>query len=824
MRFLNEIKNQLTEKSKSNLDKDINLDELSKALYKMKNNKSPGQDGICVEFYKVYWNDVKNDVLEVFVHGLNNKQLAYSQYMAVIKLLYKKGNRQDIRNWRPISLLNVDFKILSKALAERIKHIFPEIINTDQRGCIKGRYIGENIRLVEDIIHAKDDESVILLLDQEKAFDRVEWRWLSEVLRKFNFGERFISWIETMYNCAKSAVVTNGFLWEYFSISRGIRQGDAMSALLFIIQTEPLAEAIRSSCNIQGISVNNETEVRICQYVDDTNIFLAHHSYIDPCFEIIKEFEKASGSKLNESKTNGLITGTYPTRADYGIEITVGPEMILGVPIGKEALENSFWETSICKVQAKLKLWSMRDLSFDGKVQIMKSIGLATVAYAMEMKIINQDHVKKLNKILWHFLWSGKSYSVKKEICVLPTHAGGLGMIDLSVLIKVKRILWAVRMLKTKCNENWAVLPMKYMECLDRDSGFKLFALRVNDSTDSIKQKKIPLFYKECILSLQEIYRTGEIIPDNRNEFIWCNSKFQFKDSPLFFKHWSQQGIAFVTDLVKNGTVDSSGIFNKLVHKAGFMFEIQTIKSSIPPAWLNEIDRKSEIFIQKDDILKKLFLVPGHGIKTLGELTSKDIYGILTSNVRNLSKSDLYWSMKFPNSEINFKRYFRNNFVNSFLPRKCKDFNWRIFYGQVNVETRLRRMNLSSGMCCICKTFEENLEHMMYHCQGIRSMWTEIESLLCKVLHHDFSICLLNVLLGHFDDDQFLSDVVNVLISIARWEIWKRRNHIRYEKYDFPVKNLTSKVKNEIKRHLQMIQSNNGNTLIENILRELWEE
>ena len=164
----------------------------------------------------------------------------------------------------------------------------PEIINTDQRGCIKCRYIGENIRLVEDIMHAKDDESVILLLDKEKAFDRVEWRWLFEVLRKFNFGERFISWIETMYNCAKSAVMTNGLLSECFSISRGIRQGDALSALLFIIQAEPLAEAIRSSCNFKGISMNNETEIRICQYVDDINIFLAHHSYINPCLEIIK--------------------------------------------------------------------------------------------------------------------------------------------------------------------------------------------------------------------------------------------------------------------------------------------------------------------------------------------------------------------------------------------------------------------------------------------------------------------------------------------------------------------------------------------------------
>ena len=142
MRFLNEIKNQLTEKSKSNLDEGIYLDELSKSLYKMKNNKSPAQDGICVAFYKVYWNDVNNDVLEVFVHGLNNKQLAYSQDIAVIKLLYKNGNRQDMKNWRRISLLNVDYKIRSKALAERIKNILPEIIKTDQRGLIKGRYIG----------------------------------------------------------------------------------------------------------------------------------------------------------------------------------------------------------------------------------------------------------------------------------------------------------------------------------------------------------------------------------------------------------------------------------------------------------------------------------------------------------------------------------------------------------------------------------------------------------------------------------------------------------------------------------------------------------
>ena len=92
-------------------------------------------------------------------------------------MLYKKGSREDIKNWRPISLLNVDYKILSKVLAERLKSVLPDIIHYDQRGCIPGRYIGENIRLIDDLLFEIENECndpVILMLDQEKAFDRVE--------------------------------------------------------------------------------------------------------------------------------------------------------------------------------------------------------------------------------------------------------------------------------------------------------------------------------------------------------------------------------------------------------------------------------------------------------------------------------------------------------------------------------------------------------------------------------------------------------------------------------------------------------------------------
>ena len=114
--FLNSIDKELSEDSKNKLDSDIELSEIVSAIKKMPNGKSPGSDGLPVEFYKIFWNEIGNDYFEVISSGLANNELSYTQYLAVISLLYKKGPREDIRNWRPISLLNIDYKIISKVL------------------------------------------------------------------------------------------------------------------------------------------------------------------------------------------------------------------------------------------------------------------------------------------------------------------------------------------------------------------------------------------------------------------------------------------------------------------------------------------------------------------------------------------------------------------------------------------------------------------------------------------------------------------------------------------------------------------------------------
>ena len=137
--FGNFINRSLSDDSKQKLNENISFDELTKALKKMKLNKSPGPDGIITLFYKLYWDVIGFDLFEVFLGSHESNELPYSQYLALIILLYKKGARENIRNWRPISLSNSDIKILSKLLAERLKLVLPEIIDNEQTGCVKGR-------------------------------------------------------------------------------------------------------------------------------------------------------------------------------------------------------------------------------------------------------------------------------------------------------------------------------------------------------------------------------------------------------------------------------------------------------------------------------------------------------------------------------------------------------------------------------------------------------------------------------------------------------------------------------------------------------------
>ena len=810
--FLNHINRGLSEHSKGLLDNDFSLSEATLALRKMANNKSPGSDGIITEFYKIYWSQIREVFLEVCRSGYKNERLAYTQYQAVITLLYKKGVREDIRNWRPISLINTDSKIISKILSERLKKVLPEIIHTDQKGCVANRFIGQNVRLIEDILQENNDDYIFLLLDQEKAFDRVEWTWLYKVLDKFNFGSVFKKWIEVIYCNMKSAVLANGYMSSYFSITRGIRQGDSLSALLYVIQAEPLAEFFRQCGDIKGIRVihgQNDTEVKICQYVDDAVIPLQNTGMIKRTLDIIYDFGMASGSRLNLSKTVGLTSRQeLHGKQIYGINMTVGPEKLLGIPVGKNCVCDEFWNKLLDKVKNRFMIWRGRDLSLSGRVHIIKSLGIASVLYACEMKTMERRHVDALKKMLWDFLWKGKRCTVKKEFCYLPRDKGGIGMIDFESVLKVKRIKWLIRVLKANEQENWSIIPMKFVKLFDHEFKINLFLLRVDNAEELINSSNIPQFYKECLLYFQEMSRMSRVVQKNQDEILWCNSLITFHGKPLCYRHWSDVGIQFISDVVQDGALREGYIYEVLTRKAGFMFEVHTMKKSLPNEYMNrELDTsmKDRIYT-REDVLRMTFSVPDRGSRSLYQLTAKDIYNIFVKGRRPESKSEVYWQRKFPEHELDFSLWYQEMFCNKLCERKALDFNWKLFHGQVNAETKLKAMGFSDGFCKICKIEQENTEHI-FICKDIENFWSKLEETL-EIIDMNLPITRFQQMVGVLNEGYYNS-IMNMILSMSRWEIWKRRCTYRYENRYLDEKCLTYVIFKRLVEHIKVLMKLN---------------
>ena len=185
---------KLTDLEKDICDADISESECVKVLKTFKNNKSPGTDGLTAEFYKFFWIDVKKYVLESYEYSFETGTLSIDQKRGILTLIPKKDkDRTLLSNWRPLSLLNFDYKLLAKVIAERMKLFLPKLIDPDQTGYVAGRYIGENLRLIADIIlftTLKNYPGLILLVDFEKAFDTLEWKFIQKALVCFNFGSK----------------------------------------------------------------------------------------------------------------------------------------------------------------------------------------------------------------------------------------------------------------------------------------------------------------------------------------------------------------------------------------------------------------------------------------------------------------------------------------------------------------------------------------------------------------------------------------------------------------------------------------------------------
>ena len=386
-------------------------EECLEALKDMDTEKTPGTDGLPAEFYKTFWDELASSLISAFNYAYDQGTLSVSQRRGIIKLIPKKdADPHFIKNWRPLTLLNCDLKIATKAIANRIKKVIPKLVNNDQTGFLKGRFIGENIRLIDSIINYAAEQHIpglLLFIDFEKAFDSLEWAFVDRTLEYFGFGPSLITWIRTFYNNIESCVLNNGWSSKFFKLQRGVRQGCPLSPYLFILSVEVLGKAIRANTNIKGITVN-KTEIKLSQYADDTTLILnGNQDSLSAALDTINSFGKSSGLKLNDKKTEALWIGSMKGKKEK-----LSPEKnfkwpeiktkVLGVWISTDPAVtlNMNYTEKVDKIRNILSCWEYRRLTLIGKIQVIKSLVLSQLTYILTPLATNQSFINEINDIL----------------------------------------------------------------------------------------------------------------------------------------------------------------------------------------------------------------------------------------------------------------------------------------------------------------------------------------------------------------------------------------------------------------------------------------
>uniref|UniRef100_A0A3Q3G6M4 Reverse transcriptase domain-containing protein n=1 Tax=Labrus bergylta TaxID=56723 RepID=A0A3Q3G6M4_9LABR len=293
-------------KQNDKLVTEISTEEIDSAISNINANKSPGCDGFPPEWYKYMRESLIPLLKASFNYTLRGGALPPSWNEAFISVILKEGkDKTDCKGYRPISVLNVDYKLYAAILAKRLNTIMPSLIDEDQTGFVSTRQTHDNIRRALHIINQISNQSlsaVILSLDAEKAFDSVGWDFVFQVLKRFGFDDIFIPCIRMLYSSPTARLKVNGCLSNRIVLQRGCRQGCPLSPLLFNFFIEPLAQAIREETALEGITIGG-AENKICLYADDVLVIMKNpESGIPLLMDILKKYGQYSGYTLNIQK------------------------------------------------------------------------------------------------------------------------------------------------------------------------------------------------------------------------------------------------------------------------------------------------------------------------------------------------------------------------------------------------------------------------------------------------------------------------------------------------------------------------------------------
>lgn len=733
------------------LNAPITKEELDTAISKLKTNKCPGSDGFPNEWYRIFKEDLTPVLLESLNWTLNKAVAPPSWKEAVISVIPKEGkNKEFCESYRPISILNVDYKVFTSIISKRIERFLPDLIHEDQTGFIKGRQTQDNIRRTLHIIEQINKQhlsAALISLDAEKAFDRVSWPFLYRVLERLGFNSQFIRCVQSLYRDPNARIRINGDLTGSFKLFRGTRQGCCLSPTLFAIFIEPLAQAIRQDEDLKGISIAGEEHV-IGLFADDIITFIQNpDSTLPKLMSITDGYGQMSGYKINITKTQVLAFNYTPSitiRQEYKLKWEAKSINYLGVLITKEM--NKMYETNYNKINSEIQKdmtrWSPLILDFSSRIEVVKMNVLPRLLYLfLSLPVrIPDPQFTAWDKQISRFIWAGARPRVKFKTLQIDKEHGGLALPNLKEYYYAAQLRYIVYWCSPEYQARW-----KHIE-LNLGQSQPQARLGGKEYTDLKGENYI---IEESLKIWKEVVKKYKLAGDSKL-LIWPSRTPRFRPGEMdkTFERWSEKGITAVCTLIEGHNFKSfQDLKGEFDLKNGDLFRYLQLRH------FYDTEIRDGISAEGNGVIEML---TGAYKQTPSKIVSK----LYKSLQKRNGESTLYVKLKWERelditlSESDWHTMCRTQ-QTSTSSRSWREFGWKNLI-RFFITPHIKNRQLGEQQQCwrqCGQMVNANHSHIFWSCGKIQAFWDGVLQILEEILGYKIPRDPRVLYLGLMPDD-----------------------------------------------------------------------
>ena len=752
------------------LDKPITLTELYTALSSMKLDKSPGEDGLTVEFYRTFWPQIGDLVFKSIQNAYLSGTLSHSQRRGILRLLPKhEKDLLQVRNWRPITLLNVDYKLLSKALALRLQDILPDLVDTDQRGFVKNRYIGDNIMEIYSVIaqaEENQDTASLLLLDIEKAFDSVSWTYLRKVLDYYSFPDSYIRWVEVLYHGKEIRVLNNGHVSGAIRPTRSLAQGCGLSPILFVLVIETLALAIRSNINIQGIACG-KVQKKLGLLADDVIVAVQHNEItLETLLHVLHDFAIVSNLGINQEKSLLVPIGRTPLRRErfeciQGFKFNTEPTFnYLGTPIPiqtemsrqmRAVIEGKYLSLNTY-ITSQLAPRSGIQHTLLGRILNVKAFIGSKMQYVFSMTPSpTKNTYQRLQQLLNNYIWSNGSHDLIANLLYQPWDAGGFQMYSCKFQDHSLKLKWMNKLLLDN-QQFWQLqiagcfsIPINRVAQYNGPYHMMNFLIRLD--------AMLPEFWKDVLKHWCK-YSCSKNPESPGEKLLFANLGIQsrYVEDPTIIQRYINRDIYTVSEFLEFQRTCPPGLAEHL--------HVRGILAGIPASWKRNLRPNTQnVHIQWNlDFTKTLSMAEIHrGIVNYENFEPQRVWNSW-QNALNIQDVKLFW-----------KGIVRKRLHHTEI--KMRGFYVRYIYGCFWLNTRLAASHRrASPNCTFCDRAPETRVHFFWDCPKVQPLWHDFIQFCQMHVDPTADYCRNNCLLFGFE-----KPVLNCMVTHLKYHIYNAR-------------------------------------------------